>query len=110
MCWPAINEDYDFWNAVRNLKAPFVKFCNAYNSRIRIVLAEYCIIPEDENQATTARVKGIILSRKNRSPMSRQQTSEMTMELQFLEHHKKQYLEGVDMIKWCIKYQVEKMM
>jgi hypothetical protein len=57
-----INEDYDFWNAVRNLKAPYVKFCNAYNSRIRIVLAEYRIIPEDENQATTARVKGIILS------------------------------------------------
>ncbi len=57
-----INKDYDFWNAVRNLKAPYVKFCNAYNSRIRIVLAEYRIVPEDENQATTARVKGIILS------------------------------------------------
>ena len=57
-----INDDYDFWNAVRSLKAPYVKFCNAYNSRIRIVLAEYRIIPEDENQATTARVKGIILS------------------------------------------------
>ena len=57
-----INEDYDFWNAVRNLKAPYVKFCNAFNSRIRIALAEYRIIPEDENEATTARVKGIILS------------------------------------------------
>ena len=43
-----IDEDYDFWYAVRNLKAPYVKFCNAYNSSIRIVLAEYRIIPEDE--------------------------------------------------------------
>jgi hypothetical protein len=33
-----INEDYDFWNAVRNLKAPYVKFCNAYNSRISLRL------------------------------------------------------------------------
>jgi hypothetical protein len=57
-----INEDYDFWNAVRSLKAPYVKFCNVFNSRIRIVLAEYRVIPEDENQATTVRVKGIIIS------------------------------------------------
>jgi hypothetical protein len=88
-----INEDYDFWNAVRNLKVPYVKFCNAFNSRIRIALAEYRIICEDENQATTARVKGIILQWTKRTQMSKQQTSEMTIELQFLEHHKKQYLE-----------------
>ena len=88
-----INEDYDFWNAVRNLKAPYVKFCNAFNSRIRIALAEYRIIPEDESEATTARVKGIILSWKSRTAINKQTTSEMTMELQFLEHHKKQYLE-----------------
>ena len=86
-----INEDYDFWNAVPSLKTPYLKFCNAYKSRIRIALAEYRIVPEDENQATTARVKGIILSWKNRSVIAKQQTSEMTMELQFLEHHKREY-------------------
>ena len=31
-----INEDYDFWNAARTLKAPYVKFCNAYKSRVRV--------------------------------------------------------------------------
>ena len=88
-----IHEDYDFWNAARNLKVPYVKFCTAFNSRIRIALAEYRIIPEDESEATTARVKGIILSWKSRTAINKQTTSEMTMELQFLEHHKKQYLE-----------------
>jgi hypothetical protein len=88
-----INEDYDFWNAARTLKAPYVKLCNAYNSRVRVTLADYRVICEDENQATTAINKGIILNWKSRTAMAKQTTSEMTMELQFLEHHKKEYLE-----------------
>ena len=36
-----INEDYDFWNAARNLKAAYVKFCNAYRNRVRNTLAEF---------------------------------------------------------------------
>ena len=46
-----ISEDYDFWNAARNLKAPNVKFCNAFKNRVRITLAEYRVICEDESQA-----------------------------------------------------------
>jgi len=88
-----INEDYDFWNAARTLKAPYVKFCNAHKSRVRVTLADYRVICEDESQATTAIIKGIILNWKSRTAMARQTTSEMTMELQFLEHHKKEYLE-----------------
>ena len=88
-----INEDYDFWNAARTLKAPYVKFCNAYKSRVRVTLADYRVICEDESQATTAIIKGIILNWKRRTAMAKQTTSEMTMELQFLEHHKKEYLE-----------------
>ena len=57
-----INEDYDFWNAARNLKAPYVKFCNAFNNRVRITLAEYRVICEDESQATTAMIKGMTIA------------------------------------------------
>ena len=32
-----IHEDCDFWNAARQLKAPYLKFCNVYKSRLRIV-------------------------------------------------------------------------
>jgi len=88
-----INEDYDFWNAAPKLKTPYLKFCNAHNNRLRNVLAEYRIICEDETQTTTASVKGMILNWKSRTPMSRQQQSEMTLELQFLEIHTKEYLE-----------------
>jgi len=62
-----------------------------------MALAEYHVIPElgpeDENQATTAMVKGIILVPQSRTAMSRQQQGEMSMKLQFLEHHRRQYLE-----------------
>ena len=88
-----INEDYDFWNAAPKLKTPYLKFCNAYNNRLHNVLAEYRIICEDETQTTTASVKGMILNWKSRTPMSRQQQSEMTLELQFLEIHRREYVE-----------------
>ena len=88
-----INEDYDFWNAAPKLKTPYLKFCNAHNNRLRNVLAEYRIICEDETQTTTASVKGMILNWKSRTPMSRQQQSEMTLELQFLEIHRREYVE-----------------
>ena len=88
-----INEDYDFWNAAPKLKTPYLKFCNAHNNRLHNVLAAYRIICEDETQTTTASVKGMILNWKSRTPMSRQQQSEMTLELQFLEIHRREYVE-----------------
>ena len=88
-----INDDYDFWNAARHLKEPYLKYCRASQNRIRVVLADYRIIAEDEDQATTIRVKGIILKWANRKPMSKQEISELNLELQFLEHHKKEYSE-----------------
>ena len=68
----------------------FVKFCNTFKNRVRITLAEYRVICEDESPATTASFKGIILNWKSRTAMARQHVteSEMTMDLQFLEHHK----------------------
>jgi len=59
-----INEDYDFWNAARNLKAPYVKFCNAFNTRLRVTLADYRVICEDEGQATTAIIRALFLAGK----------------------------------------------
>ena len=65
-----INEDYDFWNAARNLKAPYVKFCNAYKSRFCINLAEYRAICYNESQPITASNKGIILDSEKRTDMA----------------------------------------
>ena len=88
-----INEDHDFWAAVFKLKDPYLNICRIFASIIGISLAEFRVIPEDESHATTAKVKNKNFSWKSRTPMSKQQPSEMTMELHFLGHHKKQYME-----------------
>jgi len=88
-----INDDFDFWALVRSLKDPYLKFCKAFQTRVRMVLAEYRIIAEDEEQSTSAKVKGVILHWKNRQPMAKQTPSELTLELQFVENHKTQYSE-----------------
>ena len=49
-----INDDYDLWNAARQLKTPHLNFLSAYKKRVFIALADYSIIPDDESQATTA--------------------------------------------------------
>ena len=86
-----INEDFDFWTLVP-LKDSYLKFCKAFQNRVRVVLADCRIIPDDEEQGTTAKVKGVIRNWKNRTAMSKQTQSELTLELQFLETHKKQSL------------------
>ena len=63
-----------------NLKPLYLKFCSAHQSRVRIALADYRVIPEDECQETTAKVKGMILNWRSRTAMSKQQTSEMILE------------------------------
>jgi len=88
-----INDKYDFWNAARQLKAPYLKYCNLYQNRVRVALADYRVIPDEEQGSTSAKIKGMVLEWKSRKTLAKQEMGEMTLELQFLEHHKKQYLE-----------------
>jgi len=96
-----INDDFDFWNpslsnnpnAACHLKDLYLKYCKAYEKRVKVVLEDYRIIPEDEEQPTSTMIKGLITEWTKRTPMFKQKASDVTMELQFLEVHKKQYLE-----------------
>ncbi len=75
-----INEDYDFWNAARQIKTLYLKFCGVYQNGVRIALAEICIIPKDESQPITAKVKGIILEWRSWVAMAKQDTSDIELE------------------------------
>jgi len=86
-----INEDFNFWALVPSVKDSYLKFCKVFETRLRVVLADYRVIPDDEEQATTAKVKGVIQNWSTRKAMSKQQLSDLTLELQFLDAHKKQY-------------------
>ena len=39
-----INDDFDFWSAVVNLKDPYLKYSKAYQSRVRTALNEFRFI------------------------------------------------------------------
>jgi hypothetical protein len=86
-----INEDFNFWALVPSLKDSYLKFCKVFETRIRVVLADYRVISQDEEQATTVKVKGVIQHWASRKAMNKQVPSDLTLELQFLEAHRKQY-------------------
>ena len=66
-----------------------MKFCRVFASRVRIALAEFRLIPEEESHASTAEDsdKNIILSWKSRTPTTKRDDHGAA------DHHKKQYLE-----------------
>jgi hypothetical protein len=66
-----LNDDFDFWAVVSRLKEPYFKFCRAYQARVRVVLADYRMICELEEQATTAKVKGVIQQCATRKVMNK---------------------------------------
>ena len=86
-------DEFDFWSSIPTLKDPFLKYCKAFQPRLSIVLRDSRIIPEVEDDPTSVKIKGIILDWKKRQAMSKQTTSEMTVETQFLDADKKLYKE-----------------
>jgi len=88
-----INDDYDLWASLSTLKDGFLKYCKAYDNRLRHVLQDIRVLPEDEEESTVVNIKGIILAWKSRLGMSRQTLSEMSVETQFLFADKAQYSE-----------------
>jgi hypothetical protein len=88
-----INDEYDLWASLSTLKDGFLKYCKAYDHRLRNVLQDIRVIAEDEEESTVVAIKGIILAWKSRVPMSKQTFSEMSVETQFLIADKAQYLE-----------------
>ena len=73
-----INDKYDFWNAARRLKAPYLKYCNLYQNRVRVALADYRVIPDEEEGSTSAKIKGMVLEWKSRKALAKQEMGEMS--------------------------------
>jgi hypothetical protein len=52
-----INEDFYFWALVPSFMDSCLKFCKVFETRVCVVLADYCVISKDEEQVTTVKVK-----------------------------------------------------
>ena len=49
-----INEDFNFWAAVhRDLKDAYVKYSKVFQNRVRTVLNEFRVIPEEDSEKSS---------------------------------------------------------
>ena len=82
---------FDLFAGVAGIKAPFIKFCKAFERRLRTNVPSHRVIPVIEEQPTNLDVAGFITEWK--SGKGKNTLNPLTVELQFLEHHKTQYLD-----------------
>ncbi len=76
---------------VPGIKAPFIKFCKAFEKRLRSSVPSHRVIPVNEEQPTYLDVAEFITEWK--SGKGKNILNPLNVELQFLEHHKTQYLD-----------------
>ena len=88
-----IGDDYDFWSNVPKLKENYLKFFKAHKKRCSQTLANFRIVTVNEDADTSVSVAGMVTNWQRRVPIGRQQLSTVNLELQFLEEHRKQYLD-----------------
>ena len=82
---------FDFFAPFPALKAPFIKYCKAFEKRLRQSVPFYRVIPVKEDLPTNLAVAGFITEWK--SSKGKNALIPITLELQFLEHHNTQFLD-----------------
>jgi hypothetical protein len=81
---------FDLYKTCPQLKAPFTKYCKVFETRLRSLVPEYRVLPVNEEQTTKLDVAGLITEWKSNGKHT---LKPLPIDVQFLEHHKTQYLE-----------------
>ena len=55
-----LNDDFDLWASLPNIKGQFIKYCQVFQARLRTVLHDYRIETDPEDHATTVKAKGFV--------------------------------------------------
>ena len=64
-----LNDDFEFWASLQNIKGPFIKYCQVFQARLRTVLHDYRIETYPEDHGTTVKAKGFIEKYSSRTGM-----------------------------------------
>jgi len=75
-----------------SLKVAFVKYFKVFDKRLETMDPQYRILPVDEAISTTVSVPGFVLEFHRRKVMAEQKSEDFKLELQFLQHHRDNYL------------------
>ena len=80
----------DVFEKVADLKKEFIKFCKPFESRLRSNVNLHCVVAKVEELSTDILIPGFIV---DASARGKHRLGPLKISLQFLEHHKDQFLE-----------------
>ena len=83
---------YDFYAALPGMKPAFLKYCKPFEPRLRSLVEFHRVTAVNEEEPTQISVAGFITEWKAGSK-GKNKLNPMKVEMQFLEHHKMQYLD-----------------
>ena len=81
----------DLFDKIPDVKREFLKFCRHFEQRLRRNVAKHRVIAKNEEQCTDIMIPGFII--ENKSARGAKKLGPAKINLQFLEHHKDQFLE-----------------
>ena len=80
----------DVFDKIPEAKKEFIKYCKAFEPRLRTNVKSHRVIALDEEQSTDIMIPGFLVDKQARG---KSRLGSLKINLQFLEHHKMQYLE-----------------
>ena len=80
----------DIFDKIPEVKREFLKFCKQFEARLRRNVQTHRVIPQVEDQTTDIMVPGFIV---DKSARGNKKLGPSKINLQFLEHHKHNYLD-----------------
>jgi hypothetical protein len=80
----------DVFEKVADLKKTFIKFCKPFESRLRSNVKSHRVVAKVEELSTDILIPGFIV---DASAIGKHRLGPLKINLQFLEHHKDQFLE-----------------
>ena len=80
----------DVFDKIPDVKREFLKFCKPFEARLRRNVKTHRVIPQVEEQTTDIMIPGFIVDKSARGA---KRLGPSKINLQFLEHHKENYLE-----------------
>ena len=81
---------FDLYDGIASVKVQFIKFCKRFEQRLRTLVPTHRIILVVEEDSTDINVSGFITAPSGKG---KAKLGPLKVSLQFLEHHKMQYLE-----------------
>ena len=83
---------FDFYTGIADTKAQWIKYCKPYEKRLQSMVPTLRVVPAGSGvrDPTTVSVAGFLVDPKAKGKKS---FAPMTVEMQFIEKHKKLYLE-----------------